>query len=107
MFSAPITPPRAKADLKKQLLAQDVRKAFVDIILPLVLGDPATHVRIEPTEGVEEIVPVDEGAIDIDIVYVSLFSCFTALPETKILTLASFRFRSLPREISKLSSPEW
>ncbi|KAL7409485.1 clasp N terminal-domain-containing protein [Mrakia frigida] len=71
MFSAPITPPRAKADLKKQLLAQDVRKAFVDIILPLVLGDPATHVRIEPTEGVEEIVPVDEGAIDIDIVYIA------------------------------------
>jgi len=72
MFSAASTPPRAKADLKKQMLAQKTRKAFTDIILPRVLGDPATHVKGAGNEGTEDAGPVDDDVIPVEIIYVSL-----------------------------------
>lgn len=61
----------AKAQLKKEMLAQDVRKSIADAVLPVVLGEvsPSHPPSPSPTQQAEPE-PAEEGPKVIEVLYV-------------------------------------
>lgn len=76
LLSPPSTPPAARAEFKKLLIAHNVRKSIADGILARVLGGvsapptPAVGRQVRPESAESARVPTPASE-DVDIVYVS------------------------------------
>lgn len=105
LLSPPSTPPAARSEFKRLLVARNVRKTIADDIITRILSgegsDRSTPAVMNSELGKEEgasrsgaAAPALSQADDVDIVYVSLFPVLRNL----VLTLSTGRLSTRPRE---------
>lgn len=92
IFTGPSVQSVAKAQLKKEMLSQGVRKSITEAVLPIVLGEvalPATATVASPSPSQQAEPDVDEGPRVIETIYVSpcRMSNLPASPLTAVVLL--------------------